>query len=107
MSPAERLERRRARQRTPEFKVSKRNSRFKNLYGITLEEYEALLAKQGGHCALCSARAETNGWMLTVDHDHQTKRVRGVLCRKHNAALGALGDTAEALRLALAYLEAV
>ena len=73
-------------------------SALKLYYGITLDEYDAMLEKQGGHCALCD-RTE-----LVVDHCHETGRFRGLLCRPHNVAIGALGDNTYGLQRALEYL---
>ncbi len=70
-------------------------------YGLTPEALDALVEQQGGACALPSC--ETS-WEA-VDHDHGTGRVRGLLCKKHNTALGGLGDTASGVAEALAYLE--
>lgn len=64
--------------------------------------YEAMLAAQGGHCALCPSTGGTR--RLHVDHDHKTMQVRGLLCFRCNAALrGYL--TAEWLRAAADYLD--
>ena len=73
-------------------------------YGITSDQYEALLTAQGGHCVFCELSIEKNGHRLAVDHDKRTGRVRGILCLKHNAALGMLGDTEAALLKAVEYL---
>ena len=83
---------------------SKAGYHIKNRYGVTLHEYEEKLAQQGGHCVFCAATSERNGHRLAVDHDKVTNRFRGVLCRRHNAALGTLGDTEEAMLRALAYV---
>ena len=69
---------------------------LKHRYGVTPEWYDAKLAEQGGHCALCPARP--NGKRLAVDHDHKCcsgrkscgKCLRGLLCQKCNAILGHL-----------------
>lgn len=71
-------------------------------FGITLEEYDALLDAQDGRCAICGARPE--GRMLDVDHDHATGIVRGLLCNNCNRGIGHLGDDAERLLAAAAYL---
>lgn len=76
-------------------------------YGITSAQYDALLAAQGGGCACCGAKANRTGKRLFVDHDHVTGAVRGVLCHKCNAGIGALGDDLAGLRRAVAYLERV
>lgn len=74
-------------------------------YGITLADYDAILAAQGGRCACCGVAANRNGKRLFVDHDHATGAVRGVICHKCNAGIGALGDTIDGVRQALSYLE--
>lgn len=61
--------------------------RLKSRYGITLEDYEALLAKQNGVCAICEQPCKT-GERLSVDHNHATGVVRGLLCRGCNFRLG-------------------
>jgi len=100
----------RARQRrTPEQveneRQNKRIAALMRRYGITAEAYDALLAQQDGHCALClrTAQQERYGY-LNVDHDHVTGAVRGLLCTPCNHAIGALGDTPEGLQKALDYL---
>lgn len=74
-------------------------------YGITEAEYQEILKSQGGVCCLCGAN-HPGGRKKTfaVDHDHQTKRVRGLLCWKCNVGLGKLGDTVESLERAVEYL---
>jgi hypothetical protein len=80
---------------------SDRCRKLKCLYGITQAEYDALLARQGGACAICGRRPKEK---LYVDHCHRTDRVRGLLCRDCNFALGQLRDDHRALVAALAYL---
>lgn len=75
---------------------------LKRFYGLSAEEYYALLEKQKGLCALCGVKPTGK---LVVDHCHKTGRIRGILCRKCNLGLGLLGDTAEFLAKAVAYLE--
>ena len=61
-------------------------------YGLEDGGYAALLAMQGGGCAVCGARGRSK--RLAVDHDHKTGAVRGLLCKRHNRdALGALHDS--------------
>jgi hypothetical protein len=97
--------------RTPEQveaeQIRKRAGKFRRKYGITIDEYNTLLAKQAGVCALCRhpTRRGTYGGNLDVDHDHATGKVRGLLCTSCNHALGVLGDNVEGLELALKYLK--
>lgn len=72
-------------------------------YGLTIEDYNALLEKQGGVCAICSNVCST-GKRLSVDHDHDTGRVRGLLCSTCNRGIGMLRDDPELIRAALRYL---
>ncbi len=81
----------------------KKRDRKRNLkknYGLTPEEFDALLAAQGGCCGICSTNTPHahNGWC--VDHDHKTGQVRGILCTNCNAAGGMLGDDPALLRKA-------
>jgi Autographiviridae endonuclease VII len=82
---------------------NRRNSILKRLYGITLEDYNRLLAKQKGRCAICKKKPR---YRLHVDHDHRTKRVRRLLCRKCNPALGLFEDDLRIVRSAARYLAA-
>lgn len=75
----------------------------KFLYGLSHEEFEQLLEKQGGACPGCDAALiETTA---CVDHCHKTGRVRGLLCRKCNLSAGHANDDPDTLRRLAAYLE--
>lgn len=69
-------------------------------YGLNSDEYEQLKLMQGNSCALCSRPKK-----LVVDHCHDTKRVRGLLCNRCNVGLGWFGDNIAGLRRALQYVE--
>ena len=84
----------------------KRHLRAK--YGITPEQYDAMLTAQGGVCAICKGDEPggKNGCKrFHVDHQHGTTNVRGLLCSKCNQMLGYADDTPEILRRAAIYLE--
>lgn len=85
-----------------------RRSNLKKLYGITVEEYDALFEKQGGVCAICG-EPETlvkrgQLYRLAVDHDHETGAVRGLLCSSCNRGLGLFKDNPDVIARALEYL---
>jgi Recombination endonuclease VII len=84
---------------TPAKKISNRKSHLKRKYGLTLEAFDELLASQGGGCAICGRPEPDN-----VDHDHETGRVRGILCFTCNVAIGLIGEDEERLNGALSYL---
>lgn len=77
-------------------------------YSITADEFDTLLAKQGGRCAICRThpRQDSRIKRLALDHDHETGQVRGLLCNRCNRGIGLLGDTAASIDVAIAYLEA-
>jgi hypothetical protein len=85
--------------RTPAKKVSNRKSHLKRKYGLTLEAFDALLASQGGGCAICGRPDADN-----VDHDHTTGRVRGILCFNCNVAIGHVAEDEDRLAAVAAYL---
>jgi hypothetical protein len=81
---------------------------IKYRYGISHDEYVALLEKQNGACAICgittSNNSRTSG-RLFVDHCHSSKKVRGLLCSRCNHALGQFDDDIDRLRSAIDYLK--
>lgn len=75
-----------------------------SMYGLTPEDYYSLLDKQGGACAICRGQCKT-GKKLAVDHDHETGKVRGLLCTRCNVALGMFQDDMDRMAKAIAYLK--
>jgi hypothetical protein len=71
---------------------------------MSLEDYMALLEAQNGKCAICGGGETGKFSRLSVDHDHVTKKIRGLLCSSCNAGLGRLKDSEELLIRALEYL---
>lgn len=84
----------------PNGKPGRRSRDLQKAYGLSAAEYDAMAMAQDGKCAICQRVPER----LVVDHDHETGAVRGLLCHTCNRALGLLGDTADILTAALAYL---
>lgn len=70
-------------------------------YGIGLAEYDALLERQDGKCAICNTLPDRG---LCVDHCHNSKAVRGLLCHSCNRALGMFDDNPLRLEAAAAYV---
>lgn len=89
-----------------------RNLRSK--HGLTLQQYEEMLAAQGGGCAICGSTNAGGRWGLRfhVDHDHGCcpdrkscdKCRRALLCSPCNVGLGAFADSPDRLMAAAAYL---
>jgi len=77
-------------------------------YNLTRDEHDAIHAEQGGRCAICGTdkahRSTTHRVALHVDHCHETKVVRGLLCAGCNRGLGYFNDDPVLLRKAIAYL---
>lgn len=82
---------------------ARRRSVLRSKYGLTLEEYHALVEKQGSACAICGSSGDARA--LHVDHHHGTGEIRGLLCNNCNRCLGLMRDDVVVLRSAIAYLE--
>jgi hypothetical protein len=92
--------------RGEEFQVENKARRRKALlktYGLSMDEYESMNRTQRGVCAICGGINKSIR-RLHVDHDHATKKVRGLLCSKCNVALGLLKDDAGLVMKAYQYL---
>jgi hypothetical protein len=118
MTPEQKAERaawmREYRKRRPAVRELERDRFLKKKYGITSVDYDALLERQSGRCAVCGEKggapltgddARARSRVLHVDHEHGTGRVRGLLCRLCNIALGHAGDDPARLRAMADYLE--
>ena len=85
--------------------------RIKYAYGITVDDYESMLANQGGSCAGCGVKPD--GQRLCVDHDHKCcsgprscgKCVRGLLCARCNKLIGLASDNTQTLSNLVSYLQ--
>ena len=93
---------------SPSSEKKRRAYQLKRSFSITMDEYNALLNSQGGRCAICGSLGEEARYRrLCVDHNHVTNRLRGLLCRNCNSAIGLMGDDPDILRKAIEYLERV
>lgn len=76
----------------PEFRQRRRDAELMRCYGITREELDEMRRAQGDQCAICGGGRNGPGSRLHVDHCHDSKRIRGLLCSKCNTAVGLLDD---------------
>lgn len=81
--------------------ISSRKRTLRTKYGLTTEQYEAMVFSRGGLCDICQRKPQRK---LGIDHDHKTGIVRGLLCHNCNVALGLMRDDPGALLAAIRYL---
>jgi hypothetical protein len=92
--------------RSPKYLETMRRAHLKNKYGLTPEQYDAMLSSQNGVCAICFRPETSKRWTrLSVDHNHATKQLRGLLCHGCNKALGLLQESTARLNNAIEYLK--
>lgn len=78
---------------------------LKYLYDITLEQYNNILDDQGKVCAICGVDDPGGGkGNFHIDHDHNTGKIRGLLCNRCNMMLGYAKDSIKTLLKATEYL---
>lgn len=84
-----------------------REYKAEKTYGISQEEYDALMDAQGHRCAICGTHENANAGhtRFVIDHDHITDEVRGLLCDSCNVGLGRFKDSTSFLAMAIVYLE--
>lgn len=91
--------------RNPNKVKATRRRRALRTYGLTVDQYEALVRDQKGLCAICKGPPVGRGKKLHVDHDHTTRQVRALLCSFCNRGLGYFKDDPQLLLLAAQYLQ--
>lgn len=81
---------------------------IRSLYGLSPEQYAAMLARQAGKCLVCGlperGKRGQRKFSLAVDHCHATGVVRGLLCNKCNLGIGNFDDDPARLEAAAAYI---
>lgn len=85
-------------------KEKMRNHHLQGKFGMTIEQYNEFLNTQNNCCAICNTPQSNFKQQLAVDHDHQTGKVRGLLCGNCNNGLGRFKDDIEILKKAINYL---
>lgn len=83
-----------------------RKKSLKQLYGITVEQYDSIFTDQNGNCKICGINQSKLTKPLFVDHCHYTEKIRGLLCGKCNSGLGFFCDSSELLAKAKEYIDA-
>ncbi len=91
--------------RSEKGKRSSKNTKLKHKYGITIEQYEELLYACNGKCEICGAAFGKNGNPLSIDHDHETGKIRGLLCDKCNLGVSHFRDNIDLMLAAAQYIE--
>lgn len=71
--------------------IERHRSRFK-LYGVTKEDYEKMLIDHSYKCAICGTHQVSLDKSLSIDHNHETKEIRGLLCAGCNFLVGRVED---------------
>lgn len=102
-------EHRKWRQSNPEryreiYQRANHKSNLHSRFGITVDEYDQLVALSDGRCAICG-ESESRDRRLSLDHDHRTGRIRGFLCSRCNLVLGQVDDDKSLLLSAVEYLK--
>ena len=95
----------------PKYRATYLNGHLKRKYGITLDQYNVILAAQGGVCKICLG-ADSREWKdgrkqlapLCVDHEHKSGKVRGLLCNRCNVAIALAQENIDILASAIRYL---
>ena len=86
-----------------------RNKDLLRNYGISSEDFNEIFEAQKGVCAICGQEEDMvikgKKVNLAVDHNHETKAVRGLLCHKCNRGLGLFRDSISNLEQAVSYLK--
>lgn len=85
------------------------HDRLTKTYGISLEQYKAMVEEHDGKCGICGEEGfelvKGQRLKLVIDHCHATGRVRGLLCHNCNRGIGLLQDSIDNIRAAIRYLE--
>lgn len=82
-----------------------KNSALKFSYGITIEQYQVMLKSQQESCAICNINQSELTKALCVDHCHKTGKIRALLCRQCNSALGFIKENIEAAQKLVEYIK--
>ena len=80
-------------------------SEQRSVTNLSRFDYAKLLVEQNNCCAICGIEATEMKRELSVDHNHETNKIRGLLCDRCNIGLGNFRDSTTLLSVAIEYLE--
>lgn len=89
----------------PEYRKQVKSNKYLREFGITLEDYNLMYEEQNGNCAICKEHSSTHDRLLAIDHCHTTGKIRKLLCKNCNLALGLIKENKETLNTMISYLE--
>lgn len=86
-------------------KARSRRYNLKREYGMSIEDFDQMLARQDGRCSICLSPSPKwkHGW--NIDHCHKTGKIRAILCSNCNKTLGLLGESIPTLHRMIQYIE--
>jgi len=91
--------------KTDKYKQKIRRARWREQnIDITYDKYKEMLALQDNKCAICHTEVNQFNKGMCVDHNHDTGKIRGLLCTDCNMGIGNLKDSIELIENALEYL---
>jgi hypothetical protein len=96
------------RENTPNRKATRKWAAIKWFHGLTRQEWQAALEAQNFRCAICETAFDVTGKSMfnpCIDHDHDTDKIRGLLCRRCNQGIGLLQDSGNVAEKAALYLK--
>lgn len=86
------------------YKAKRQDSYFKTKYSVSKEVRDQMLIEQDNKCAICHVSLSADGGHTHTDHNHQTGKIRGILCTNCNRGLGHFKDSKDNLQAAIEYL---
>jgi len=82
-----------------------REQGYRRKYKIDIKEYDILFENQKGCCAICGLHQSMFERRFDIDHNHETMKIRGLLCIRCNRGIGLMQDSVEILMKAVNYLK--
>lgn len=93
----------------PEFRARRNTYRrlwgIQDRYGLTEAQVKEMLEAQGWKCGICHSRLEWPSRYTHIDHDHETNKVRALLCHACNTGIGLFNENKDTMMSAIHYLE--